>query len=137
MTPPGLAQPPQETPGTHASAATHADETLKFGIDSLDKLLDEKGAGMKVPAGEATSFCLIGPDGTGKSVFSLHLASRYLESIAERDARSKVIYVSTDLRWGLATKMAKSFGLCEPKDLDTADYSQLAEFILDSESRAV
>src|SRR5258708_19135974 len=55
-----------------------------FGIDfSPDDALDSNPAatGVKLDGArrpDSTSICVIGPDGTGKSVFGMHLASRYL-----------------------------------------------------------
>src|SRR2546429_267509 len=63
---------------------------LRFGIPSLDAIFvglpeqKEKDyqrldwGGLMAPEGQSTSFCLIGPDGTGKSVFALYFASQYL-----------------------------------------------------------
>jgi hypothetical protein len=60
---------------------------LRFGIPSLDQLIGSfdgnfgvevtrKDGGRTVT--DATGVCIMGPDGTGKSVFALHLASHYL-----------------------------------------------------------
>ena len=67
-------------------------KVLRFGIESLDKLIGgskETGFGInlarhKAP-GLATSLCLIGPDGAGKSVLALHLAAQYLADCNEVD----------------------------------------------------
>ena len=103
---------------------------MNFGIESLDELFGEgPNFGIEIPRGEATSFCLIGPDGTGKSVFALHLADDYLKKNSSV-ANTKVLYVSTDLRYAMAVKMAASFGLKAPECLQTADYKELADFFL-------
>src|SRR5215813_6610647 len=82
-------------------------KTLRFGIQSLDRLIGKDSSGVNYgidlsepsdsdPKPEldvaiegsheplkdslplTSSICLSGPDGTGKSVFSLHMASHYL-----------------------------------------------------------
>src|SRR5258708_33339864 len=93
---------------------------LRFGIPSFDKLIGTHGEGdygiRITPNAEdkkikdATGICIMGPDGTGKSVFALHLASQYLadcldESDDDKDVRDsdkkdelpKIYYISTDL----------------------------------------
>ncbi len=70
---------------------------LRFGIPTLDELIGH-GAnllGFRLPeqsGAQAASMCLLGPDGTGKSVLGLHLASRYAADHADTNAR--VLYVS-------------------------------------------
>lgn len=114
--------------------------TLRFGIQSLDRLIgsigeDEHrkyGIDLSQPTEPddksstkdreeiSSSICLAGPDGTGKSVFSLHLASHYLADClsdgtkaAERDC-PKVIYISTDLTYTIALRGWNSFDLNRP-----------------------
>src|SRR5712691_7151261 len=98
---------------------------LRFGIQSLDKLIgvikpglfgiDLSETSSNQPAdndriadqARTSSICLRGPDGTGKSVFSLHIASRYLADCIDATAKTnaddwiktcpKVLYISTDL----------------------------------------
>jgi KaiC/GvpD/RAD55 family RecA-like ATPase len=102
---------------------------LRFGIPSLDKLIgrDDRNYGFdlsrKEPTKDSTGLCVIGPDGTGKSVFALHLASQYLaDCFVERTLSPhspllklpQILYISTDLSYGKATKTWKHFGLDKP-----------------------
>jgi KaiC/GvpD/RAD55 family RecA-like ATPase len=105
---------------------------LRFGIPSLDKLIgshDEGHYGIKLTPNEkgqeiedATGICIMGPDGTGKSVFALHLASQYLaDCLDEKAGNSKIelpniYYISTDLNHGKATKIWNNFALNGPFD---------------------
>lgn len=92
----------------------------------------EPGTGSKVDSDAklTTSLCLIGPDGTGKSAFGLHLAAQYMAdiSIIERKIEAgenapdkntaewipRVFYVSTDLKHHVAKRMWGNFGLLKP-----------------------
>jgi KaiC/GvpD/RAD55 family RecA-like ATPase len=140
---------------------------LRFGIPSLDAVLigeterrvsraagEDKSGGIILSAkSEGTSVCLIGPDGTGKSVFSLHLASQYLwdlRSTVPTDVAGfpKIIYISTDLRFEMAERMFESFQLersvsdrengsspekpVKLRKLATADTSDLADVLLNN-----
>lgn len=99
------------------------DYVLRFGIPSLDRLITGAGTSgrrnsIELPSGialagrgsvrglaekETTSIAIIGPDGTGKSVLGLHLASRYAADCWERGAKQPyVLYVSTDLNYEVA-----------------------------------
>ena len=118
-------------------------KTLRFGIQSLDKLIgsvkDDKrdcyGIDLSEPEEEkqngisdmpmTSSVCLTGPDGTGKSVFSLHIASHYLadcidetrKPFAEESKKCscpKVLYISTDLTYKMALKGWNNFALDRP-----------------------
>ena len=110
-------------------------EVLRFGIQSLDRLIGtiDEGAGLygidvsepEVSSGDdilpiTSSICLAGPDGTGKSVISLHLASQYLADCLEDCATGstyphlKVLYISTDLTYQMALKGWYHFGLNQP-----------------------
>jgi KaiC/GvpD/RAD55 family RecA-like ATPase len=115
-------------------------KTLRFGIQSLDRLIGSvtEGADRKYgidlsepPQQEdskkqlsqvASSICLAGPDGTGKSVFSLHLASHYLadclndSAVGTKRDRPKVLYISTDLTYAIASRGWNSFELNHPLD---------------------
>lgn len=94
---------------------------LRFGIPSLDELL-EIPATVKVPRNKAESVTLIGPDGCGKSVLALHLASRYVWDCFARlrtGCRStavlpKVLYISSDLQASGARRVWNSFELRAP-----------------------
>jgi KaiC/GvpD/RAD55 family RecA-like ATPase len=103
---------------------------IGFGIPSLDRLLGQAAApqdrsgdapfGFRLQnAAESTTFCLIGPDGTGKSIFALHLASEYwrrVHSNKERTGKSpKILYASTDLSTQRAQEVWKSFWLHRPQ----------------------
>ncbi|HWW75944.1 MAG TPA: hypothetical protein VNZ44_11130, partial [Pyrinomonadaceae bacterium] len=123
-------------------------KTLRFGIESLDKFIGsgdggfglsiarrggERGAERK-EASLTTSICLIGPDGTGKSVLALHLAAQYMaDCYKEREdftalhpelkpgeAASRapklpyVLYISTDLTHSMARTMWDNFDLSHP-----------------------
>lgn len=98
---------------------------LRFGIPSLDTLFgDTEGNGIRLPAGDdgspdplnsSVSVCISGPDGTGKSILGLHLASRYAaDCVDARAARQKVLYISTDLKFGMAFKVWTDFALDWP-----------------------
>src|SRR5947209_4591561 len=132
-------------------------QTLRFGIKSLDQLIGtnkdgnhglnivkREAYGSDANVGQArpgradrstaritTSFCLIGPDGTGKSVLALHLAAQYMADCkvavteADREARRqgrrrgdkglpKVFYISTDLTHSMAQEMWGNFDLRRP-----------------------
>ncbi len=98
---------------------------LRFGIPSVDRLL---GTGQKSPADPPiakfgldltarclpTSLCLSGPEGTGKSVLGLHLASRYRADVG--DPSVKIIYVSTDLSGDKAQQVWENFDLGHPHE---------------------
>jgi KaiC/GvpD/RAD55 family RecA-like ATPase len=91
---------------------------LKFGIPSLDELVQvPEQATSTALASCPTSLAIIGPDGTGKSVFALHLASRYLADCMEAaagDVLPHVIYVSSDFKHGGANRVWDIFKLNGP-----------------------
>jgi len=103
---------------------------LPFGIPSLDELLALDAEDQaKACLTSNTSLAIVGQDGTGKSVFALHLASAYLnqawKAMRERPADSQasaakgmtdicVLYASSDLSFGSARKVWDSFGLSIP-----------------------
>ncbi len=106
---------------------------LRFGIPSLDKLVGSHGKDdygilltsndeNKKDMDDATGICLMGPDGTGKSVFALHLASQYLaDCLGERAAGDqielpKIYYISTDLNEDKAKRIWSNFALNRPFD---------------------
>lgn len=84
---------------------------FQFGISGLDNLI---WSGAK-PIGNHPPFtaCIVGPDGCGKSLVALHLASQYFSD--HSDDGAKVVYVSTDLSYQQAEGQWKSFGLNKPK----------------------
>ena len=119
---------------------------LSFGIPSLDELFgsfkEEESvqgnrqqtgrylSGIKIPVSEnkkkepsnsSISICIAGPDGTGKSLLGLHLASRYLadchkspnDKIADDDL-STILYISTDFKYEMANTVWNNFGLDFP-----------------------
>lgn len=67
-----------------------------------------------------TSVCIIGPTGTGKSIFGLHMASTYLaDCLKEQRAKATielpaVLYVSTDLTYNMAFRAWSNFALNYP-----------------------
>lgn len=117
-----------------------AKQVLRFGIQSLDRLIGtsrtddgEEIYGIDVSEPEmskdgeedehilpiTSSVCLAGPDGTGKSVLSLHLASQYLTDCLVHDSNDscqnlKVLYISTDLTYKMALKGWNHFSLNKP-----------------------
>jgi KaiC/GvpD/RAD55 family RecA-like ATPase len=96
-------------------------DTLRFGIESLDKLIGTNGkqSGMNIAHNKGdsstTSMCIIGPDGTGKSVLVLHLAAQYLADCMEGGKLPKVLYISTDLTHNMAETIWRNFDLCHPR----------------------
>lgn len=92
---------------------------LQFGVDSFDELLAgpraEPNRGL-VPSTTPTSVAISGPDGSGKSILALHLASTYWSN-ADGDNSEKPIclYISTDLSFEQADQAWKAFGLNKPK----------------------
>lgn len=101
---------------------------LEFGVPGLDKLIDPRDEQKSANANNVRwTAAIVGPDGCGKSILSLHLASTYWdincnpEKIAEgtpEDPQTapKVIYVSTDLSYGQAEAQWKNFGLGYPRE---------------------
>jgi hypothetical protein len=102
--------------------------TFRFGIPQLDEMLWASLEQQTAPEPEPTSsIAILGPDGTGKSVFALHLLSAYLShAIRERTAAQKdvltqgssalprILYVSTDLKFDRASRMWRNFWLDFP-----------------------
>jgi len=99
-------------------------KVFRFGVPSLDLLLGkctEANGNIKVDdfgialpsVSEPTSLSLIGPDGSGKSVLALHLASRFY---SDNDGAAKVIYVSTDLSFSKAEQVWNNFALGTPQE---------------------
>lgn len=88
---------------------------IDFGIPDLDCLLgrgrNESEPGISYSEGETLSICIYGPDGSGKSVLALHLASRYVV----RHQEAAVLYFSEDLVSERAKEMYEDFGLDLPK----------------------
>lgn len=100
---------------------------LRFGIPSLDKLVGTRGGGdygvrLTRTSEDVTGICVMGPDGTGKSVFALHLAGQYLaDCLYEREGDGtirlpKIYYISTDLDHDKATRVWDNFALGRPFD---------------------
>jgi KaiC/GvpD/RAD55 family RecA-like ATPase len=90
---------------------------LNFGIPSLDSLIEIPQV-KRNPSHDAESLAILGPDGSGKSVLALHLASRYLADahrvLPSATALPKVVYVSTDLKYSSASKVWENFDLGKP-----------------------
>ncbi len=98
-------------------------ELLKFGIPSFDAMInmrakeEERGYLLNSLSGqgEATTVCLIGPDGTGKSLFALHLVSDYARQMIGSASPGKILYASTDLSLNRAQKVWEKFWLDKPE----------------------
>ncbi len=123
-------------------------EVLRFGISSLDQLLgipSEKSRSEVLPGiylpqltprkrrkkslgktgnikdSFTTSVCIIGPTGTGKSIFALHMASSYVSDCKDEQMQSDpdielptVLYISTDLTYKMAQRAWTNFALDYP-----------------------
>ena len=119
-------------------------EVLRFGISSLDELFGvpseelqgrvangiylhspkdgepEGIAGTRRNGVPTTSVCIVGPTGTGKSIFALHMASTYLDDCRAEKRRNghlelpTVLYVSTDLTHNMAQRAWTNFALDRP-----------------------
>jgi len=99
---------------------------LRFGIPSLDELLDLRGKSQptataaKLRVHPVESFAVVGADGSGKSVLALHMASRYhadawaLPALRDRPRTPRILYVSSDLRYGAALQVWENFRLDRP-----------------------
>ncbi|HXQ68850.1 MAG TPA: ATPase domain-containing protein, partial [Pyrinomonadaceae bacterium] len=99
-----------------------SDEEPVYGIDISDPDDSDQAQQNGQPKGLpiTSSICLAGPDGTGKSILSLHLASRYLTDCLldcikrtqpARCPNPRVLYISTDLTYKMALKGWRDFGL--------------------------
>ena len=106
-------------------------KTLRFGIPSLDQLIHARrddadqtsaetihGFPLNDPTTpgthESVSICILGTDGTGKSVLAMHLAARYRADVVNVGQHAHVWYASTDLSFDRAAKVWKDFGLVAP-----------------------
>jgi len=93
---------------------------LLFGIPELDRMLNlkrehfYKEPEQKPPDNHLATITLLGSYGTGKSVFALHLVSRYFADTFNVKPRPKVLYVSTDLRYEKAETVWYNFALSIP-----------------------
>jgi KaiC/GvpD/RAD55 family RecA-like ATPase len=112
---------------------------LTFGIPTLDELLEipasrerpanrgartsedakNKEEGRKKTAQvDTTSMALLGPDGSGKTVLALHVASQYrafcASKLPEGTALPIIVYVSSDLQFESARTVWDNFELDEP-----------------------
>src|ERR1700687_586363 len=98
---------------------------LRFGIPSLDDLfgsfsLSHRAHGIPMSKDHFGKLSIIGPEGSGKSILALHLASRYAADVLTRGrARhkkplTKVIYISTDFTHVKANQMWEVFKLNRP-----------------------
>lgn len=96
-------------------------QTLRFGIPTLDRLLGSPGvapgepgspsvSGYGIPGdtGDSTSMCIIGNDGTGKSVLALHLSAQYQR---DHGPSTRAIYTSLDLSLPRARLSWNNFAL--------------------------
>lgn len=98
---------------------------LRFGIPDVDELLGQATGqqqhGFYYERSQPTSICLVGPDGSGKSVLGMHLAARYLAD----NPGARVIYLSVDLNFNRARLAWVNFGLDRLKKRDEALYGAL------------
>src|SRR5262245_52302648 len=97
-------------PGIYLPGATNKEYD-----QNAKNTLDNKVENSVADAAEGiftTSVCIIGPTGTGKSIFALHMASTYLaDCILEKSRKPKstieipsVLYISTDLTYKMADR---------------------------------
>lgn len=91
---------------------------LRFGIEGIETLIGNTprtSAAINAASADVWTAAIVGPDGCGKSILALHLASTYWQE-ADRSPESKaaVIYVSTDLNFGQAETQWSNFGLDFP-----------------------
>lgn len=108
---------------------------FRFGVDSIDRLISRedglygsyKADRLGIPKTEECEpfvGCIVGPDGTGKSVLALHAAATYLadtlhsripHDLSDNNASPpSVIYLSTDLSHAQASTIWRKFGLDRP-----------------------
>jgi KaiC/GvpD/RAD55 family RecA-like ATPase len=104
---------------------------LLFGIPTLDELIEIPGSDERtndeekpqrptssIPRSDATSLALLGPDGSGKSVLALHLASSYrawcCANLKDHDHLPLILYISSDLQSESAEKVWSNFMLDQP-----------------------
>lgn len=119
-----------------AHGARYSVSPLPFGIPVLDEFLGYESLFHEPPKKQAcqppahwvsqqtqpTSIAIVGQDGTGKSIFALHLASTYLAihehhrfvSGDRRHVDPHVFYLSSDLSFGSACRAWNEFGLGSP-----------------------
>jgi len=98
---------------------------LRFGVPTLDELINPFQASAS-HTGRWTA-AIVGPDGCGKSILSLHLASNYWllnckDRAWERESTicPRIIYVSTDLSHEQALVQWQNFGLDYPANRSEA-----------------
>jgi KaiC/GvpD/RAD55 family RecA-like ATPase len=100
---------------------TTSSKLLRFGIPSLDRLINpqpeetahQRPRGFQLnDAEETASICILGSDGTGKSVMAMHLAARYC---ADAGPGVHVWYASTDLSYDRANRVWRDFALRAPE----------------------
>ncbi len=87
---------------------------MRSGIYALDSLfyVPERS---NVPPAEAVTSCIIGPDGSGKSLLAMHYASTYVYDCRKAGGTMPLVfYASTDLSLVQAQSAWSSFGLGFP-----------------------
>jgi KaiC/GvpD/RAD55 family RecA-like ATPase len=98
-------------------------KVIRFGIPGLDQLLGCPGQGDDTQArsgapleSDSTTVCIVGADGSGKSILALHLVSRYIAdaSAAHGGVATRAIYVSTDAGYDKARSIWDGFRLDAP-----------------------
>jgi len=105
------------------TVSPEAANIIRFGIPSLDRLFGRPEAQQGAEAdygialdGQSTTICIVGTDGTGKSVLALHLASRYIADSYDPQSASptNACYISTDLGLPKAKAIWERYRLNRP-----------------------
>jgi predicted NACHT family NTPase len=93
---------------------------FQFGINTLDELININTSASDYLDSEQGLWTasIQGPDGCGKSILSLHLASKYWLNNQDKPIENKprIVYISTDLAYHQAKKQWEAFGLGHPKE---------------------
>jgi hypothetical protein len=105
---------------------------FRFGIHTLDSLFHGDSPSTRLVPLVSTSCAIMGPDGCGKSLLAMHLASTYLADSRHIVRRTSdltlpvAIYASTDLSWEQAKASWTDFAL---------EFPDLRERAIDSSYR--
>ncbi len=114
---------PTDKPRADIAAGIYLPDPTARGYDPTIKNPSAGDSHEGLPEVFTTSVCIIGPTGTGKSIFALHVASTYLsDCIVEKSLNPKaklgiptVLYISTDLTYKMAERAWSNFALNYPK----------------------
>ncbi len=108
-------------PGIYLPSRGEIGSSVSTAIDKTDrkKETDRENTNDTTKEIFTTSVCIIGPTGSGKSIFGLHMASRYLADCIEEQKTKHVdlpavLYLSTDLTYNMANRAWKNFALNYP-----------------------